>query len=153
MIRSKEEFWNVAGFVADFMPVVVRCDGDEWKAYFDDYTLIDAVAISKSELWGIDYAKRVHFKPAWLTDAERTNTLVLTGLDRLPVRSDDPNEKTQIDFAHLARDKDEDDAYRELGIGTGIFVPRDLRTFIVLPYQHALDPFFFSRCAQVELGS
>ena len=152
-MQSKEEFWENAEFVSDEMPVVIRCDTDEWTAYFDDYTLIDAVLISKSELFGIDYINRVHFKPAWLKDAERTNTLVLINLDQVPVRpdADDDTVKSQMDFAHLIRDKYEDDAYRELGVGSGIFVPRSLRVFIVLPYKYAFNRFFFSRCAQIEI--
>lgn len=150
---SKEEFWDVAEFASELMPVVIRCDSDKWKAFFDNYTLIDAVSISRSELFGIDYSARKHFKPEWLKDAERTNTLVLIGLDQVPTRSDDLEKKTQIDFAHLIRCKDEDDAYRELGLGSGIFVPRSLRVFIVLPYNYAFDQFFFSRCAQITIDS
>ena len=152
-MQSKEEFWTVAEIIADHMPVVIRCHSDEWKSYFDDYTLIDAVSIDRGDLLGIDYKNRVHFKPTWIKDAERTNILVLTRLDQVPVRSDDYTAKTQLDFAHLIRTKDEDDACRELGMGTGVFVPRDLRVFIVLPYQYALDQFFFSRCAQIEIDT
>ncbi len=74
-MQSKEEFWEVAGFVSELMPVVVRCDTDAWKSYFDDYTLMDAVLISRS----------------------------------------------------------------------------DLQVFIVLPFNYAFDPFFFSECAQVKI--
>ena len=152
-MQSKEEFWDVTGFVSELMPVVIRCDSDKWKAYFNNYTLIDAVSISRRELFGIDYTNRKHFKPVWVKDAERTNTLVLTGLDQVPVRSDDPTVKTQYDFAHLIRCKDEDDACRELAVGSGIFVPRSLRVFIVLLYKYAFDQFFFSRCAQIEIDT
>ena len=150
-MQSKEEFWEAAGFVSELMPVVVRCDTDAWKSYFDDYTLMDAVLISRSNLLGTDYQKRTYFKPAWLEDAEKTNILVLTNLDQLPVNSNDPAEKTQVDFSHLIRMKDEPDAYRELNFGSDIFVPADLQVFIVLPCDYAFDPFFASRCALIEI--
>ena len=152
-MRSKQEFWDVANFASELMPVVIRCDTDVWKYYFDDYALIDAVTISKSDLFGTDYSKRTYYKPNWLKDAERTNTLVLTGLNRLPVKSDNPSEITQIDFEHLIRDKNENDALLELNFGSGIFVPRDLRVFIILPSDYAFDYFLFSRCAQIEIVS
>ena len=110
--------------------MIIRCDGNEWKPYFDDYMLMDPVSISEGELLGIDYRKRVYYKPDWLKDAERTNILVLTGLNLLPVNSDDPSEKTQVHFSRLIREKSERDEYRELGCGTGIFVLRSLLIFI-----------------------
>lgn len=151
---SKEEFWDIAELVSNSGPVVIRCDADEWKSYIDDYTLIDAVLIDKSELIGFDYNNRVHFKPAWLKDAERTNTLVLINLDQVPVRFDsyDDTVKTQVDFSHLIREHSEDDAYRELGMCSGIFVPRSLRVFIILPHQYAFDTFFSSRCSHIDIN-
>lgn len=148
---SREGFWDVAEFTSDIGPTVIRCDTDAWKTYFDDYTEVDAASIGRSELHGIDYVKRTHFKPLWLIDAERTNTLVLTNLDRVPVHSADPAEKTQIDFAHLIRLKDERDEYRELGSGSGVFVPQSLRVFIILPKGYAFAPFFFERCCQIKI--
>ena len=148
---TKEEFWDIADFVSEVMPVVIRCDTDAWKEYFSEYTIVDAVSINRSDLFGTDYVKRTYFKPEWIQEAEKTNTLVLTGLEKVPVNSDNPDEKTQYDFSHLLRDKNESDAYRELNFGSGIFVPHDLHIFIILPYNYAFDPFFFSRCAQIEI--
>ncbi len=147
---SKEAFWERAEKVSSVCPVIIRCPDDGWRAYFDEYTAIDAEGIGVYDLWGIDPETHEDFVPLWLKDAERTNTVVITHIGGLPPKAGDFYTLSQNSFAPLIRMKDEDDGTRELGFGSGKFVPKGLRVFLILGPDERLDRFYLSRCGVID---
>ena len=151
----KKVFWEDAISVAEFLPVIIQCDNDWWKKIFElsEYTLIDALKISRGDLFGTDYSKRSYYVPDWLEEARRTNIVIITNFDSIPIYSEDSNVICQRDFAHLIRASEEREEYRELNFSSGIYVPFCLRVFFILPSNSVVDPFLLGRCGLMHIYS
>ncbi len=154
-----------------FTSFCIYCNDDgAWKSLFGregiDYTELDAPNVAYRDLMGTSrapYSMPTFFEPDWLKDVKKTRVLVINNLEQVPFESDDvfENERNyamcedlylvhrpkQLDFAGLLRRPDEYPLHRELKQGSGIFIPDNVFTVLIVKNAKEISNSVLWKCA------
>lgn len=152
-----------------FTPFCLYCNDDSaWRSLFEregiEYTELDAPNVAYRDLTGCSrapHAGPTFFEPDWLKDAKRTRVIVLNNLELVPYETDDVFEQSskyymcedlylehrpgKIDFEFLMHRPDEFPLHRELRQGSGIFIPDNVFTVLIVKNSREISSFVLSK--------